>query len=55
MNCCDDYGNCTQGRDCPIRRQRYEGLTNRQVYRRIALALLIFWVVVLHLVLYMTA
>ena len=19
MNCCDDYGNCTQGRDCPIR------------------------------------
>jgi len=17
MNCCDDYGNCTQGRDCP--------------------------------------
>lgn len=18
-NCCDDYGNCTQGRDCPIR------------------------------------
>jgi hypothetical protein len=19
MNCCDDYGNCHQGRDCPIR------------------------------------
>lgn len=19
MNCCDDYGKCTQGRDCPIR------------------------------------
>ena len=19
MNCCDDYGNCRQGRDCPIR------------------------------------
>ena len=18
-NCCDDYGNCNQGRDCPIR------------------------------------
>ena len=18
MNCCDDYGNCTQGRDCPV-------------------------------------
>ena len=19
MNCCDDYGNCQQGRDCPVR------------------------------------
>ena len=19
MNCCDEYGNCNQGRDCPIR------------------------------------
>lgn len=19
MNCCDDYGNCNQGRDCPAR------------------------------------
>ena len=22
MNCCDEYGNCTQGRDCPIRKTR---------------------------------
>ena len=22
MNCCDEYGNCTQGRDCPIRKAR---------------------------------
>lgn len=22
MNCCDDNGNCRQGRDCPIRRVR---------------------------------
>ena len=22
MNCCNDYGNCDQGRDCPIRKQR---------------------------------
>jgi hypothetical protein len=22
MNCCNDFGNCTQGRDCPIRKQR---------------------------------
>jgi hypothetical protein len=21
MNCCDDYGNCNQGRDCPVRKQ----------------------------------
>jgi len=20
--CCNDFGNCTQGRDCPIRKQR---------------------------------
>ncbi len=19
MNCCDDYGNCNQGRECPVR------------------------------------
>ena len=19
MNCCDEYGQCTQGRDCPVR------------------------------------
>jgi hypothetical protein len=22
MNCCDEYGNCRQGRDCPIRRDQ---------------------------------
>lgn len=22
MNCCDDYGNCNQGRDCPIRNEQ---------------------------------
>lgn len=22
MNCCDQFGNCRQGRDCPVRRQR---------------------------------
>ena len=21
MNCCDGFGNCRQGRDCPVRRQ----------------------------------
>ena len=24
MNCCDDYGNCRQGRDCPIRVAKYK-------------------------------
>lgn len=23
MNCCDEYGNCRQGRDCPIRKHRF--------------------------------
>jgi hypothetical protein len=23
-NCCDANGNCTQGKDCPIRKQRME-------------------------------
>ena len=22
MNCCDEYGNCRQGRDCPVRIER---------------------------------
>jgi hypothetical protein len=22
MNCCDEYGNCRQGRDCPIRKSQ---------------------------------
>lgn len=22
MNCCNDFGDCRQGRDCPVRRQR---------------------------------
>ena len=24
MNCCNDFGDCRQGRDCPVRQQRAE-------------------------------
>lgn len=24
MNCCDDYGDCRQGRDCPVRKARIQ-------------------------------
>ena len=23
-NCCDDFGNCNQGRECPVRKERIE-------------------------------
>ncbi len=33
MNCCDEYGNCNQGRDCPVRKNKspakYESGWNR--------------------------
>jgi hypothetical protein len=24
MNCCDDFGNCRQGRNCPVRVAKYK-------------------------------
>lgn len=27
MNCCDANGNCNQGRDCPIRKERLDKMT----------------------------
>jgi hypothetical protein len=24
MNCCDEYGNCNQGRNCPVRVAKYK-------------------------------
>ena len=24
MNCCDDFGDCTQGRNCPVRVAKYK-------------------------------
>ena len=32
MNCCDTYGNCTQGRDCPVRKERTEAAKNRSLF-----------------------
>ena len=29
MNCCDDYGDCRQGRDCPVRKARTEAATDK--------------------------
>jgi hypothetical protein len=26
MNCCDEYGQCRQGRDCPIRAKKEESM-----------------------------
>ena len=31
MNCCHDYGNCDQGRDCPIRKQRAKEVNDAYV------------------------
>lgn len=31
--CCNDFGNCTQGRDCPIRKQHAEA-TNKAYIER---------------------
>jgi hypothetical protein len=29
MNCCDEYGECNQGRDCPVRVARVKSRTPR--------------------------
>ena len=35
MNCCDEYGNCTQGRDCPVRIARsLKPSTSKRLLRR---------------------
>jgi len=32
-NCCDANGNCTQGRNCPIRKQRMEAANRAYIER----------------------
>ena len=31
--CCNDFGNCTQGRDCPIRKQRAKEANDAYIER----------------------
>ena len=33
MNCCNDFGNCDQGRDCPIRKQRAKEANDAYINR----------------------
>lgn len=33
MNCCNENGNCTQGRDCPIRKQRTKEANDAYINR----------------------
>ena len=33
MNCCDEYGNCTKGRDCPVRTCRQRAGKPVQLHR----------------------
>jgi hypothetical protein len=42
LNCCDEYGNCTQGRDCPVRIARpLQPSTSKRLFRRFFYWLLI--------------
>jgi hypothetical protein len=42
MNCCDEYGNCRQGHDCPVRIARsFEPSTSKRLLRRFSYWLLI--------------
>jgi hypothetical protein len=49
MNCCDEYGNCRQGRDCPVRIARpLQPSTSKRLFRRFSYWLMIailglFW------------
>ena len=31
--CCNDFGNCTQGRDCPVRKQRAQEANDAYINR----------------------
>jgi hypothetical protein len=35
-DCCNDFGNCTQGRDCPIRKQRAQEANDAYIWGSVA-------------------
>lgn len=44
MNCCDEYGNCTQGRNCPVRKKKEPMSTVEFISKAaIAAALIAAW------------
>lgn len=43
MNCCDEYGNCRQGRDCPARATPQRHWSNKRIYALIGVVVLGFW------------
>ncbi len=59
MNCCDEFGNCRQGRDCPIRINRESRYplepADRQVLPWVVGASVVLILVVVHLALYLGA
>jgi len=42
MNCCDEYGNCNQGRDCPCREDVYKDDMDSFVAGAVAFCLVFF-------------
>jgi len=41
MNCCDEYGNCRQGRDCPVRIASFlQPSISKRLFRRFFYCLL---------------
>ena len=48
MNCCDDYGQCTQSTNCPVRAQHYKPQKEVSMAKKIGqfmvgAALIVLW------------
>lgn len=44
MNCCDEYGQCNQGRDCPVR--QYKSIDKSLAVAMWAFAI-VLWIIVI--------